>query len=574
MMIPIHLLLTRSFPHPGHLRPGIPHPVEANSAKSGFLSEEMQVSVPSIEGHPSLLLGAIDQSGQIRVVGTAEGSFVGHDDEGEVEIRDRRQLSGTLAWALSLAALVFVAGAAAVVLRTDPRLVVGALVVIAVVASTVVVKLDKRIRVARSQALRDALTGLPNRILLEDRLELALRTAQRNGEQFSLIVIDLDGFKEVNDVRGHSAGDAVLRSLAKRFEAIVRASDTVARVGGDEFVILSVGTGGDDQAGALVGRLRHALRRPFRVEGASVEIDGSIGWAVFPTDGATADELLARADGQMYATKRDTSDDAFLVRRGVDAGVIRDVESALARDELVVLYQPIIELQTGEPHSAEALVRRLLPDRTLLPPAAFVPHVERTPLVRELTFLVVADALRATQLWAESGNDLGVSVNVPYKLVDDPQFVDGLEDLVRAGWTSPSKLTLEVVPAGPGAGSELNEQVLGRLKELGVRLSLDDCGRAASFAALRVLPLDELKIDAGFVHSLGRSDVDAALVQGLIEIGHSLELSVVAEGVETRDAWNVLGAWGCDYAQGFYVASPRAAEELVDWLRVRWPAVA
>jgi diguanylate cyclase len=491
-----------------------------------------------------------------------------------VKIRDRRQLSGTLAWALSLAALVFVAGAAAVVLRTDPRLVVGALVVLALVAATVVVKLDSRMRTARSQALRDPLTGLPNRVLLEDRLELALRAAQRTGESFTLIVVDLDGFKEVNDVRGHGAGDAVLRSLAKRFEAIVRASDTVARVGGDEFVILSVGTGDDEQAAALVGRLRHALRRPFRVEGTSVEIDGSVGWAVFPTDGTTADELLARADGQMYATKRDTTDDAVFVRRGVDAGVIRDVESALARDELVVVYQPILELQSGEPRSAEALVRRLLPDRTLLPPADFVPHVERTPLVRELTFLVIADALRAMQLWAESGNELGVSVNVPYKLVDDPHFVEGLADLLRGGKTSPGTLTLEVVPAGPGAGSELDEEVLDRLKGLGVRLSLDDCGRAASFAALRVLPLDELKIDSGFVHALGRSDTDAALVRGLIEIGHSLGLSVVAEGVETRDAWNVLGAWGCNYAQGFYVASPRAAEELVDWLRGRWPAVA
>jgi diguanylate cyclase (GGDEF)-like protein len=469
---------------------------------------------------------------------------------------------------------VFVAGAAAVVLRTDPALVVVALVALALVAATVAVKLDSRMRTARSQALRDALTGLPNRVLLEDRIELALRGARRSGEQFTLIVVDLDGFKDVNDVRGHSAGDAVLRSLAKRFEAIVRASDTVARVGGDEFVILSLATGNDEQATALVGRLRHALRRPFRFEGTSVEIDGSLGWAVFPADGTTADELLSRADGQMYATKRDSSDDALFVRRGVDAGVIRDFEAALARDELVVVYQPILELQTGEPRSAEALVRRLLPDRTLLPPADFVPHVERTPLVRELTFLVISDALRATQLWAESGNDLGVSVNVPYKLVDDPHFVDGVADLLRTGKTRPGTLTLEIVPSGPGAGSEVDEDALAHLKALGVRLSLDDCGRAASFAALRVLPLDELKIDAGFVHALGRSNTDAALVRGLIDIGHSLGLSVVAEGVETRDAWNILGTWGCDSAQGFYVASPRAAEELVDWLRVRWPAVA
>lgn len=489
-------------------------------------------------------------------------------------IRDRRHLSGTLAWALSLATLVFVAGAAAVALREEPGRVVGALMLVGIVSAACGVALDRRQRRAHSQALRDPLTNLPNRVLLEDRIDQALKMAQRSGDRFTLIVVDLDGFKDVNDVRGHSAGDAVLRSLSRRFEAVVRTSDTVARVGGDEFVILSLGTANDDQAAVLAGRLRHALRRPFRVEGSTVEIDGSIGWAVLPADGATADELLARADGQMYATKRDTSDDAVFLRRGVDAGVIRDVESALERNELVVVYQPILELQTGEPRSAEALVRRLLPDRTLLLPADFVPHVERTPLVRELTFLVVAEAIRSTQLWSEAGSDLGVSVNVPYRLLDDPVFAEGLAALLRSSDVEPGRLTLEVVPAGHGAGSELDEDALARLTELGVRLSLDDGGRAASFAALRVLPLHELKIDASFVHGLGRSDIDAALVRGLIEIGHSLGLTVVAEGVETREAWNVLTAWGCDYAQGFYVATPRSADELVEWLRSRWPAVA
>ena len=479
-----------------------------------------------------------------------------------------------MAWALGLAALVFVAGGAAVALRADPARVLVALALIGLAAGACGVALDRRLRRARSLAVRDPLTELPNRVLLEDRIQQALGRAQRTGEPFTLICVDLDGFKEVNDVRGHGAGDAVLRSLARRFEAIVRASDTVARVGGDEYVILSLGTGNDEQAAALVGRLRHALRRPFRVEGSTVEIDGSVGWAVYPTDGATAEELMSRADGQMYATKRDAPEDALFLRRGVDAGVIRDVEAALAQNELVVVYQPILELSTGETRSAEALVRRLLPDRTLLPPAEFVPHVERTPLVRELTFIVIADALRSLRLWAEAGSELGVSVNIPYKLVDDPQFVEGLAGMLGSAALPPGQLTLEVVPAGPGAGSELDEQVLRRVAELGVRLSLDDGGRAASFAALRVLPLDELKIDAAFVHGLGRSETDAALVRGLVEIGHSLGLTVVAEGVETRDAWNILTSWGCDRAQGFYVASPRSAEELVDWLRGRWPAVA
>jgi EAL domain-containing protein (putative c-di-GMP-specific phosphodiesterase class I) len=276
----------------------------------------------------------------------------------------------------------------------------------------------------------------------------------------------------------------------------------------------------------------------------------------------------------MYATKRDTTDDALLVRRGIDVGMVRDVESALEHNELVVVYQPIISLKTGEARAIEALVRRLMPDQALLPPADFIPHVERTPLVRELTFLVVTHALTAASDLSAAGHELSVSVNVPYRLLDDPLFADGLGDLLVDAPVSASRLTLEVVPAGPGAGSEVDEQILAHLKDLGIRISLDDGGRAASFAALRVLPLDELKIDAGFVHGLGRSATDAALVRGMVDIGHALGLSVVAEGVETRHAWNVLAEWGCDYAQGFYVAGPRAAEDLVEWLDGRWPAVA
>jgi diguanylate cyclase (GGDEF)-like protein len=491
-----------------------------------------------------------------------------------VTIRDRRQLGGSLAWALPFAALVFVAGAAAVSLQARPDRVVFALVVVGLAAAACGLALDWRLRRARSDALRDPLTGLPNRALLDDRIEQALRRSGRTSEPFTLIAVDLDGFKDVNDVRGHSAGDAVLRCLSRRFEAIVRASDTVARVGGDEFVVLSLGTGDDEQAAALVGRLRHALRRPFRYQGSVIEIDGSVGWAVYPANGSTAQELLERADGQMYATKRDTSDDELLVRRGIDVGMVRDVENALQRNELAVVYQPILDLRTGEPHAVEALVRRVLPDGILLPPAEFMRHVERTPLVRDLTFLVVSDALRNAEEWSTAGHELSVSVNVPYRLLDDPQFAEGLTRTLEATEIEAQRLTLEVVPAGPGAGSELDDDALARLKSLGVRISLDDGGRAASFAALRVLPLDELKIDAGFVHGLGKSPTDAALVHGIIDIGHALGLSVVAEGVETREAWNVLASWGCDYAQGFYVATPRPGDELVDWLRASWPAVA
>jgi len=486
----------------------------------------------------------------------------------------KRQLRSTLAWGVVLATFVLGASLFTAVLRDRPDIVSAALAILVFAAAASGVVLSWRAGRAQSLSLRDPLTGLPNRVLLRDRIEQALKRSRRSLEPFAVIVVDLDGFKDVNDVRGHRAGDEVLKTLARRFESVLRESDTVARVGGDEFVIVSTGTRTDDDAVTLVGRLRHTLRRPFHVDGTTVEIDGSIGWAVFPDDGSTPEELLSRADNQMYATKRDSADDSVLLRRGVDAGIVRDLESALDRDELLVVYQPIIDLRDGATRSVEALIRRVLPNRELAMPSEFVPHIERTPIVRDLTFVVVDDALAAARMWAESGFELGVSVNVPYRLLDDPLFAEGLERLLLEVDLTTTPLTLEVVPAGPGAGAELDDDLLRGVRKLGVRLSLDDGGRAASFAALRVLPLDELKIDAAFVHGLGRSNADGALVAGMIDIGHALGLQVVAEGVETREAWLTLTEWGCDCAQGFYVASPRPAEELTSWLREQWPAVA
>jgi diguanylate cyclase (GGDEF)-like protein len=233
------------------------------------------------------------------------------------------------------------------------------------------------VREAEALALRDPLTTLPNRSLLEDRVEQALARARRTGEPFALVVLDLNGFKEVNDIRGHRAGDVVLQWLAERLESVVRESDTVARVGGDEFAVLSLGTRDEHEAALLVGRLRAALRSPLAVEGVRVEVDASIGYALYPDDGATPEELLARADRQMYVTKRDTSGPTPL-RGSLDAGIVREFETALERNELLVHYQPILRLDDGSVVGAEALVRRLHPDRGVVSAAEFIPHVEGT----------------------------------------------------------------------------------------------------------------------------------------------------------------------------------------------------
>jgi diguanylate cyclase (GGDEF)-like protein len=430
-----------------------------------------------------------------------------------------------------------------------------------------------RLLSAQRLALRDALSGLPNRGLLDDRIGQALARSRRTTEPFALFVIDLDGFKGVNDIRGHAAGNQVLTDVARRLESVVRGTDTVARFGGDEFVIVSIGTGSDEEASALVGRVRNALRRPYRVEGGLVELDASIGWAIFPQDGVTPVDLLARADGQMYATKRDTSEESVVPRLPLDGGVVLDLESALDRDEIAIHYQPIVDIRSGEVRGVEALVRRIRADR-LVAPSEFVPHIERTPLVRRLTLAVAADALRRLAEWDAVGHRLDAAVNVPYRMLDDPDLASGIAALLEGSDISPGRLTIEVVPSGPGAGSELDLSVVAPLHDLGVRFSLDDLGRASSVAAIRMLPLDQVKIDAMFLHEAGRGGRADAIVRALVGLAHGLGLETVAEGVESRLAWEAVGDLGCDLAQGFYLGHPMPAARFTEWLTGSWPVVA
>ncbi|HEX5029024.1 MAG TPA: diguanylate cyclase, partial [Gaiellaceae bacterium] len=372
-----------------------------------------------------------------------------------------------LVWPAAAVCLIGTGGIAALDLsRTGRPVAAFALAMgITAMAGAATTLLVTRLLAAQRAALRDGLTGLPNRALLDDRIAQALARSRRSGEPFALLVVDLDGFKGVNDIRGHEVGNTVLRTIARRLESVIRETDTVARVGGDEFVVLSLGTDTDDEAAALAGRLRQALRRPYKVSGALVELDASVGWALFPHDGLTPADLLARADGQMYATKRDTSEESVIARPPLDGGVVRDLEHALEQGEIVVHYQPIVELPSSVVRSVEALVRQVRGDN-LVGPAEFVPHVERTPLVRTLTLAVARDALRRLHEWEARGHVLNAAVNVPYRMIDDGELIAGLEDLLEKAEMAPERLTLEVVPSGPGAGSELDATVVRHLREL------------------------------------------------------------------------------------------------------------
>jgi diguanylate cyclase (GGDEF)-like protein len=478
---------------------------------------------------------------------------------------DRERIAFLPIGSLLLVPAALVAGAAG----AGDRRTAGAAAAAALTltAAWVAARTIRRLRSAQSLALRDPLTGLPNRALLEDRVEQALRRSRRTGEPFAAVILDLDGFKEINDIRGHRAGDEVLVQLARRLEEAVRESDTVARIGGDEFAVLSLGTRDEDEAVALVARLRQALRTPIELGSVEVEIDASIGLALFPDDGDTPDALLGRADGEMYQIKRDLSDEPR--RRGsLDAGIVREFEAAMERNELVVHYQPILRLSDGRPVGLEALVRRFHPERGVVSPAEFIPHVERTSLIRDVTLFVTAEALETLQTLREQGHELGVSVNVPYRAVDDAALSTGLKTLLVAAGLPASVLTLEIAPTGPGIGGELDREVVTSLRSLGLRISVDDFGRASSLTAVRALPLDQVKIDASFVHGLARNAGDAAVVGSLVRLGHELGLEVVAEGVESRAVWEAAAAHGCDLAQGFYAAAPMAGADLAAWLDV------
>ena len=353
----------------------------------------------------------------------------------------------------------------------------------------------------------------------------------------------------------------------------MRATDTVARIGGDEFVIVSIGTGTDDEAAALVGRLRQALRRPYTVTGGVVELDASIGWAIFPQDGIDSFRP-ARA-----RRRSDVRDEARHERRvGSASGAARRrrrprLESALEHGELTVHYQPIVDIRSGSVRGVEALVRRVRVPTGSSRPSEFVPHIERTPLVRKLTLAVAADALARLEEWDRLGHELFAAVNVPYRMLDDPALVSGIAELLGRSPIAPSRLTIDVVPSGPGAGAELDTAVVDRLHDLGVRLSLDDLGRASSVAAIRMLPLDQVKIDAMFLHEAGRGGRADAIVRALVGLAHGLGLETVAEGVESRIAWEAVGDLGCDLAQGFYLGHPMPAAKFTDWLTGSWPVV-
>jgi diguanylate cyclase len=423
----------------------------------------------------------------------------------------------------------------------------------------------------RQQALHDALTGLPNRTLLRQRASAALEAPQPPGGAAALMLIDLDRFKEINDTLGHAYGDIVLQVVAERLQGAVRATDTVARLGGDEFAILLPHVDGPEAARDLADRARAAMEASIEAEGATLDVDASIGIALAGVAGTDVESLLRNADIAMYAAKdRGLGVCVFDARLNDHSperlGLLGELRRAIESGELVLHYQPKLSVADGEIRGVEALVRWQHPERGLIPPGLFIPLAERTPLIHALTRHVVDTALAQCATWRREGRMLQVAVNVSARNLLDDRFVDDVLDLLARHEVPAAFLELEVTESAIMADPARARQILGRLAAYGITLSIDDFGAGyTSLAHLKDLPIHQLKIDRSFVSSMTTDRSDALIVRAVVELGHNLGLTTIAEGVEDEATWQRLRAVGCDLAQGYHLSRPLPVQQLEAW---------
>jgi diguanylate cyclase (GGDEF)-like protein len=425
------------------------------------------------------------------------------------------------------------------------------------------------------QARHDALTGLPNRRFFTERTDAALAEAAATGGDVSMLMLDLDRFKEVNDTLGHQYGDELLRQVAARTAAAVRTTDTVARLSGDEFAVL-LPSATAAAAEALAQRLLISLHRSFSLGDVTVDVEASVGIATAPEHADGGEALLRCADIAMYAAK-DAKVGALVYRPAMHAEdgsrllILGDLRRALdTTDQLTVHYQPKIRLTDGGVSGVEALIRWQHPLRGNVPPNEFIPVAETTGLITRLTLYVLRMAVAQGRAWLDAGLATPIAVNLSPRCLLDQNLVTQVTD-VLAEYALPAELLrLEVTESAVMANPALAIDSLTELHRLGLGLSIDDYGTGySSMAYLKRLPVDELKVDRTFVRDVDTDREDVALVRGAIELGHSLGMSVVAEGVESAGHATTLRGLGCDVAQGYHYARPMPAADLTDWMRTR-----
>ena len=423
------------------------------------------------------------------------------------------------------------------------------------------------------QAMHDALTDLPNRMMLFERLESALATAAESRTIVALLLMDLDRFKEVNDTFGHHFGDDLLKQIAGRLRNQLSGDDMVARLGGDEFAVVLTSAADSSGVAAMARRILNSLQQPFIVESQVLEVGASIGIAMYPTHARDARTLLRHADVAMYAAKQASIGYSFhredhAARSPDQLALVVEMRGAIERNEFELHYQPKLHLRSGLVTRAEVLLRWNHPTRGMLHPAAFVPIAERTGLIKAITDWLLDRALEQCRTWQDLGAPVHVAVNISAKSLQEQTLPSKIHALLEKWGVDPRFLKIEITESSIMADPAHALAILSLLQTMGVRLSVDDFGTGySSLTHLRELPIDEIKIDRSFVAGMTRSDADAAIVRTVIDLAHNLGKQVCAEGVETEATANRLREMGCDLAQGFWIGRAMPADELMRWLR-------
>ncbi|CAN5665748.1 bifunctional diguanylate cyclase/phosphodiesterase [soil metagenome] len=435
----------------------------------------------------------------------------------------------------------------------------------------------------QQRAFMDALTGLPNRLLLEDRLNRALKRIDRTNklrveERLAVLFVDLDGFKPINDSFGHAAGDQILRAAAERLTREVRQDDTVARVGGDEFLLLLENVRDTAECVQVANSVLRALSQPFSVSGKELQIACSIGIVIHPDQGEP-DKLVANADAAMYVAKRAGGGNyaVFESHMGSNAAdqleLQSDLRKAIERGQFELYYQPKIDGATNQISGAEALVRWNHPQRGIVGPTEFIGLAERFGLIVRLGDWIIDEACRQMAAWSQEGLQMRVAINLSVLQLRESGLADRVEDALRRHGVPSSQLLCEITESVAMEDIKATQRTFEGLARIGVYLSIDDFGTGySSLSHLRQLPARQLKIDRSFVHELETKEDARAVVEAVVQLAHALSLTVVAEGVETVCQRDILLRIGCDELQGFFFAKPMQASALVQWSRQERPA--
>jgi diguanylate cyclase (GGDEF)-like protein len=425
------------------------------------------------------------------------------------------------------------------------------------------------------QALHDSLTGMPNRMLFQQRLVEAIAEGRRTGETLAVMLIDLDHFKEINDTLGHHFGDLLLQEIGPRLSSVLRENDLMARLGGDEFGIVLPELPTDDVAMRIADRLLEELETPVSVEGLALDVSGSVGIALFPAQANDAEALMRRADVAMYSAKENGGgyelyDDDMDRHNPARLTLIGQVRPALEGGEFAIYYQPKVRLSDGRAAGAEGLIRWEHPSLGLLSPDEFIPLVEKTVLLRPLTHHVIETVLKQWREWADMGIRIPIAINVSPRSLLDQELPEQVQEQLRRWDVPPAFLRMELTESFMMGDSGRSSQVLDALADVGVGLSIDDFGTGySSLSYLKRLPIEEIKIDRSFVMQMHVDANDFMIVRATVDLGRNLGLRVVAEGVEDLATFDRLAEFGCDEAQGYYISRPLSAVEFTRWLSVR-----